>query len=141
MDVESLPWTEESEAALIGRCHAGIMPLPDTEWANGKSGYKLIQYMAMARPAVASDIGANNRIVLHGETGFLAQNAQDWVDHLRALRDEPELGIRLGKAARRRVELHYSLKVTAPILVETITELLGNIVGHKAGKRSAVPAH
>ncbi len=139
VDVESLPWTEESEAALIGRCHVGIMPLPDTEWANGKSGYKLIQYMAMARPAVASGIGANNRIVTHGETGFLAHTAQDWMTHLRRLRDEPELGARLGWAARRRVEQNYSLGVTAPILLETITELLGNIAERRVERRSAAP--
>lgn len=140
IDVESTPWTEESEAALIGRCHAGIMPLPDTEWANGKSGYKLIQYMAAARPAVASAIGANNRIVTHGETGFLASSAQDWLAHLRRLRDEPDLAAQLGAAARLRVEQNYSLGVTAPILVETVTELLGNIAEHKAGRRSAAPA-
>ncbi len=139
IEVESLPWTEESEAALIGRCHAGIMPLPDTEWANGKSGYKLIQYMAMARPAVASGIGANNRIVTHGETGFLAHTAEDWATHLRRLRDEPELAAALGAAARRRVEQSYSLAVTAPMLLETITELLGNIAEHKAGRQSATP--
>lgn len=139
VEVESLPWTQESEAALIGRCHAGIMPLPDTEWANGKSGYKLIQYMAMARPAVASAIGANNRIVSHGETSFLAHTSQDWVTHMRALRNEPALAASMGAAARRRVEQNYSLGVTAPILVETLTELLGNIAGHKAGRRLAAP--
>ncbi|HTQ70444.1 MAG TPA: glycosyltransferase [Acidocella sp.] len=139
VEVESLPWTQESEAALIGRCHAGIMPLPDTEWANGKSGYKLIQYMAMARPAVASGIGANNRIIKQAETGFLAHTAQDWVTHLRTLRQEPTLAARLGATARRRVEQNYCLGVTAPILLDTITELLGNIAGHKAGRRLAAP--
>ena len=137
VDVESVAWTEDTEAALIGRCHAGIMPLPDTEWANGKSGYKLIQYMAMARPAVASPIGANKRIVVHGGTGFLAHTTQDWMTHLRALRDDKGLAAEMGWAARRRVEQNYSLGVTAPILLDTITELLGNIAARKAGKHFA----
>lgn len=140
IEVESLPWSEKSEAALIARCHAGIMPLPGTEWANGKSGYKLIQYMAMARPAVASGIGANNHIVLHGETGFLAQTPQDWITHLHYLRDNPAEAAALGAAARRRVEQNYSLGVTAPILVETISELLGNIAERKAKTHSAARA-
>lgn len=140
VDVESMAWTENTEAAFIGRCHAGIMPLPDTEWANGKSGYKLIQYMAMARPAIASPIGANSRIVLHGETGFLAHTAQDWVTHLHTLCANPTLTAEMGQAARRRVEQHYSLGVTAPILLDAITELLGNIAARKAGMHSAGPA-
>lgn len=139
VDVEGVAWTEDTESALIGRCHAGIMPLPDTAWANGKSGYKLIQYMAMGRPAVASSIGANNRIVIHNETGFLAHTAQDWVTHLRALRADADLAAQLGACARRRVERCYSLGVTAPILLDTITELLCNIAGRKAGKRFATP--
>ncbi|MBU6448352.1 MAG: glycosyltransferase [Rhodospirillales bacterium] len=137
VDVESVAWTEDTEAALISLCHVGIMPLPDTEWANGKSGYKLIQYMAMARPAVASPIGANNRIVVHGETEFLAHTAQDWVTHLRTLRDNAGLAAETGRAARRYVEQNYSLGVTAPVLLDTITELLGNIAARKAGKHVA----
>ncbi|MGE4482173.1 glycosyltransferase family 4 protein [Acidocella sp.] len=137
VDVESLPWTEASEAMMIGKCHAGIMPLPDTEWANGKSGYKLIQYMAMARPAIASAIGANNRIVHDGETGFLAHTPDDWLAYLRQLRANPDLAARMGAAARLRVEQHYSLAVTAPILTETLSELLGNIAAHKVKTRFA----
>ncbi len=134
VNVENVAWSEDTEASSIGRCHAGIMPLPDTEWANGKSGYKLIQYMAMARPTVASPIGANRRIVLHGETGFLADTSQDWVTHLRALRDNQSRRDEMGQAARQRVEQNYSLGVTAPILLDTLTELLGNIAARKAGK-------
>jgi glycosyltransferase involved in cell wall biosynthesis len=132
VEVESQPWSEASESALIARCHAGIMPLPDSEWANGKSGYKLIQYMAMARPAIASPVGANNRIVNSGETGFLAADASTWLQNLRALRDSPDLRARMGAAARRRAERHYSLGVTAPVLLETLTELLGNIAERRA---------
>src|SRR5262249_50677297 len=43
--VEAVPWSEETEAEHIGRCHVGIMPLDDTPWERFKSGYKLIQYM------------------------------------------------------------------------------------------------
>lgn len=140
VEVESLPWSAESEAELIGRCHAGIMPLPDSEWTNGKSGYKLIQYMAMARSAVGSAIGANHRIVQPGETGFLASSSADWLQSLRTLRDDPARASAMGMAARRRVEQHYSLAVTAPLLVETISELLGNRFARRAETPSAAPA-
>lgn len=140
VEVESLPWSAQSEAELIGRCHAGIMPLPDSEWTNGKSGYKLIQYMAMARPAVGSAIGANHHVVRPGETGFLASTSADWLQSLRTLRDDPARASAMGMAARRRVEQHYSLAVTAPLLVETISELLGNRFARRAERPSAGPA-
>ena len=39
----------------------GIMPLPDEPWTRGKSGYKLVQYMACGIPVVADrpGVGAN----------------------------------------------------------------------------------
>lgn len=121
---EHLPWDERTEAGLIGRCHAGIMPLPDDDWARGKSGYKLIQYMAMGRPTVASPIGANRQIVLDGQTGFLAGSDDEWLAALRRLRDEPALRDALGAASRQRVEQHYCLDVTAPILVDAVRGIL-----------------
>jgi glycosyltransferase involved in cell wall biosynthesis len=120
-------WDEATEAGLIAQCHAGIMPLPDDEWARGKSGYKLIQYMAMARPAVASAVGANRQIVTHGVTGFLASTPFDWLTHLRTLRDNPAQRASFGAAARSRVAEHFALGVTAPILIDQIKSILGNI--------------
>jgi len=117
-------WSEAAEARLIGQCHAGIMPLPDDDWARGKSGYKLIQYMAMGRPAVASAIGANRQIILQGETGFLAETKEDWLNALRRLRDDAGLRTQMGAAARQRVEQKFCLQVTAPVLIEAIRTIL-----------------
>ena len=124
MQCEHLPWSEQTEAALIGRGHAGIMPLPDDEWARGKSGYKLIQYMAMARPTVASPVGANMQIVVDGQTGWLAADDAGWLMALRRLRDDPGEAAAMGAAARRRVEQQYSLQVTGPALVEAVRVVL-----------------
>jgi glycosyltransferase involved in cell wall biosynthesis len=117
-------WSEAAEARLIGQCHAGIMPLPDDDWARGKSGYKIIQYMAMGRPAVASAIGANRQIILEGKTGFLAETKQDWLNALRRLRDDAGLRAKMGAVARQRVEQEFCLQVTAPVLIEAIGKIL-----------------
>ncbi len=137
---ENLPWSEATEAKLIGECHAGIMPLPDDDWANGKSGYKLIQYMAMARPAIGSAVGANNQIILHGQTGYLTHAPQDWLNTLRALRDNPAHAQAMGHAARARVEQTYCLDVTAPLLIDSINAILDNIAAHKARNGLVAPA-
>jgi len=123
VDCQHAVWDEATEAALIGDCHVGIMPLPDDDWARGKSGYKLIQYMAAGRPAVASPVGANRQIVAGGETGFLAGAPEEWLAALRQLRDNPSLRARMGAAARQRVETTFSLQVTAPKLIAAINAI------------------
>jgi glycosyltransferase involved in cell wall biosynthesis len=125
VDCRHAPWDETTEAALIGQCHAGVMPLPDNAWARGKSGYKLIQYMAMARPAVASPVGANQYIVADGQTGYLATGPADWLTALRKLRDDPAGRRAMGAAARARVEAEFSLQVTAPRLIDAIRAIAG----------------
>jgi glycosyltransferase involved in cell wall biosynthesis len=120
VDCVHAEWSEASEATMIARCHAGIMPLPDDDWAWGKSGYKLIQYMALGRPAMASAIGANRQIVQHDETGYLASTPADWLSGLRALRDDAARRAAFGDSARRRVAEYFSLQVTAPKLIEAI---------------------
>ncbi len=57
VEIERVPWHEDTEADELSRCHVGIMPLTDGPWERGKCGYKLVQYMASARATVASPVG------------------------------------------------------------------------------------
>lgn len=115
--VERVAWSAESEATEIARCDVGVMPLPDRPFERGKCGYKLIQFMAGARPIVASPVGANCAIVIPGETGFLAGRDADWIAALTRLHRDPDLRHRMGQAGRRRAENSYALAVAAPRLV------------------------
>ena len=114
--LEQHPWTEESENALLGSVHLGIMPLRDGEWERGKCGYKLIQYMAAGRPVVASPVGINCEIVTR-DVGYLASKSSEWVEALGALAHDRNKRIAYGAAARHLVESKYSLQVTAPLFV------------------------
>jgi glycosyltransferase involved in cell wall biosynthesis len=122
VDVESLPWSADTEATAIAECDVGIMPLRDTPWEQGKCGYKLIQYMACGLPTVASPIGANRDVVIEGETGFFADTASDWVEKMELLLCDAALRQRLGQAGRARVESEYCLQRTAPRLLYLLTE-------------------
>lgn len=120
VDVESLPWSADTEAILIAECDVGIMPLRDTPWEQGKCAYKLIQYMACGLPTVASPIGANRDVVIEGETGFFAETAYAWVEKMEFLLCDPALRQRLGLAGRARVVDKYCLQQTAPRLVDLL---------------------
>ena len=120
---ESWPWHVDTEGAAIQRFNVGIMPLAGSPWDKGKCGYKLIQYMAAAKPVIASPVGVNTEIVDHGKTGFLASSPDEWSAAIETLCSDPALCLQLGKAGRRRAAERYNVVVTAPRLIALIRSL------------------
>ena len=110
VEIESLAWAAETEAAMISECEVGIMPLPNTPWAHGKCAYKIIQYMACGLPVVASPVGANHDVVIQGENGYFADGHASWVNYLESLLSDENLRQKLGEAGRARVENEYCLQ-------------------------------
>lgn len=119
-NVEAQPWSERKETSLLHRMHVGIMPLPHGAWEYGKSGYKLVQYMAASRPVVASPIGINCDVVKEGVNGFFAITEDEWVRSLERFRGNPAMTSALGFAARETVESSFSLRATLPKVAEIL---------------------
>ena len=122
---ETAGWSEESEVDVLRTIDIGIMPLQDTPWERGKCGYKLIQYMALGLPVVASPVGVNVRIVRSGVNGFLATTADDWHAALARLAGDAALRAAFGGAGRSDVEKGYALSVQAPRLAAMIAAAVG----------------
>lgn len=132
LPAEILPWSEAGEVGALAGIDVGIMPLPDEPFEQGKCGLKLLQYMAAWKPAVASPIGVNRRIVTHGETGFLADGPAEWLEALRRLRDRPELRRVMGRQGRERVARHYT--------PDAVTARLAGFLRRAAEGRAAAEA-
>ena len=124
LDVTCVPWSEETEARELARCDVGIMPLPSNDWARGKCGLKLLQYMAAGLPVVSSPDGAAGLIVKHGMSGYIARGDEEWRLHLTALLDNPELRGLMGREGRTRVEEYFSLGVWAPRMAEILEKCI-----------------
>lgn len=124
VDCRFIPWSEDGEIQALADIDIGIMPLPDTAWARGKCGLKLLQYLAAGRAAVASPVGVNARIITHDETGLLAQSDREWVESLTRLAKNPALRRRLGEGGRERVRRDYSLEAWAPRVAELYDRLI-----------------
>lgn len=107
--VEHVPWSLQSEAEALCRGDIGIAPTPADQWSLGKSGFKIIQYMATGLPTIASPVGANAQIIVDGVTGLLPVTMQEWSDAIVRLSADVELRARMGTAARGLVEQQYSL--------------------------------
>jgi glycosyltransferase involved in cell wall biosynthesis len=104
ISLDPRPWSEEDEAGLLQGIDVGLMPLRDDPWSRGKCGYKILQYFAAGKPAVASPVGVNRSLVLPGETGLLADGQGEWVRCITALASDPDRGAGMGRAGRRLVE-------------------------------------
>jgi glycosyltransferase involved in cell wall biosynthesis len=115
LPVEHIPWSLQTEAAALARGDIGIAPMPADRWTLGKCGFKILQYMAVGLPVIASPVGANAKIVVPDQTGFLPQSDEQWADAVAALAADPKLRQTIGTAGRRRVEEEYSLTKAADL--------------------------
>jgi glycosyltransferase involved in cell wall biosynthesis len=120
-----VPWSAENESKIAHDMDVGIMPLVDNEFQRGKCGMKLLQYMAAGLPTVASPVGVNSEITLHGETGYLATETDEWRDAIASLIQSADLRASMGQAGRARCEQEYSVKRWVPELLEIFERVKG----------------
>lgn len=120
---ELVVWNEETEIKEIKSFNVGIMPLQNNPWSLGKCGLKLIQYMACGIPVIASPVGINNDIVIHGKNGFLAATENDWYNCILKLYNDRELCEQMGKEGIKIVKEKYSLEKTYPKYIDIITSI------------------
>jgi glycosyltransferase involved in cell wall biosynthesis len=110
-------WELISEQDDLLKMHIGIMPSKQGPWFEGKCGFKLIQYHACGIPAIASPTQVNSLITLHNETGFIANNKDEWKIYLKTLITETALRSLMGEAGRRHIEKNYSLNSLLPAFI------------------------
>ncbi len=111
------PWSEATEMEDLATFDLGLMPMPDTDWTRFKCGLKILQYMALGIPAIASSVGVNRQIIEHGLNGWLASTPEEWLTVLRMLLGDASRRAAVVPAARRLVEEQYSIQVHCPRLV------------------------
>jgi glycosyltransferase involved in cell wall biosynthesis len=114
-------WTKANEIIELKRIHIGLMPLYDDELANGKCGFKAIQYMALGIPAVVSPVAVNKQIVDHGINGYHCSTEEDWYMYLEKLILDEDLRRHFGVEARKKVVAHYSIEATQQDFISLFT--------------------
>ena len=111
-------WNPETEVEQLRQFDIGLMPLKMDDWCKGKCGFKLLQYMSLEIPSVATPVGVNEQIVRHGINGFLAKETLEWEKSLSELLANRDLRENAGKAARSTVLENYSTDVWFPRIVD-----------------------
>ena len=111
VNVNFIPWSQQTEIQNLHRFDIGIMPLPANDpWMKYKCAAKLLQYLALGIPAVASPIGVNADILSGNQVGFAATCPDDWISHLRTLLDDVQLRQRMGDRGRDMVQQQYTIE-------------------------------
>ena len=124
IDMEFIPWSLQGQYVNLSQLDIGIMPLPKTAHAEGKCGYKALQYMTVGIPPVCSKVGDVEKIIEHKKEGILVESLEGFLDSLLTLIRNPSLRKELGQRARQKVIGHYSLEVIAKRLIRSLKENL-----------------
>jgi len=125
LPAERIPWSETIEVEALSRITVGLCPLEDTPWTRGKSGYKIMQYMAAGRACLVSPVGIAADLITPDQTGFHCRSDEDWGKTLQSLLDQPDLVARMGAAARTEALEKYDTSVAAARLAEVFNKAVG----------------
>lgn len=125
--VHNKPWKEKDEIKDINSFDIGIMPLEDNEYTRGKGGFKIIQYMGLEKPTIASPVGINSKIIKDGVNGFLASNEQEWYEKLELLIKDAELRKQLGRLGRLSIINNFSIKENYLIMRNLFKEIIQGV--------------
>jgi glycosyltransferase involved in cell wall biosynthesis len=101
-------WQKDSEITDLLNFNIGIMPLKNDVWAEGKCGFKAIQYMALGIPAIVSNVGVNATIVNHAINGFVCNNDTEWQNAIVSLLTNTNLRKQMGANAQQKIINAYS---------------------------------
>ena len=104
-----VPWNEQSEIKDLLKIDIGLMPLTSDKWSEGKCGFKLIQYLALGIPAIASNVGVNSVIIDHNSTGIMCNTDKEWKDGLAKLLDDFSLRSQMGARGRDQIVENFSV--------------------------------
>jgi glycosyltransferase involved in cell wall biosynthesis len=114
-------WNKDTEIQDLLRFDMGLMPLTDDKWANGKCGFKALQYMSLGVPPLVSPVGVNIQIVEHGKNGYICNTDDEWYNAIRLLLHDITQRKALGEVAKKKVEQCYSVQANSATFLGLFT--------------------
>lgn len=121
-------WLSDAQVrAMLARARVYVQT---SRWR--KTPRSLLQAMACALPCVATDVAAHREALRQEETGLLADDMSGLAWQIKRLLDDPEMGLHLGRAARRDAATRFAL----PRLRQSLLTLYGL----ESARRVALPS-
>ncbi len=98
------PVAIEDYAKLLSGFDIGLAPLDDSQFNKGKSDLKFLEYAMAGLAVVASKVDSYSNTIIHGETGFLANNNKDWLKYIKRLVEDEKLRTEMQGKAKKYAE-------------------------------------
>lgn len=115
------PWTLATQAAELAALDIGVAPLPDTPWARGKCGYKLLQYGAAGVAPIGDPVGVAGDI-LRGAGAPAPSSVSGWSEALDWLVEDVSARERIAERAFEFVKASYTFDVWRDDWLAAVTE-------------------
>ncbi len=114
--------TSDELLKLVSQSAFVVVP---SQWYENCS-MSVLEAMAMGKPVIASNIGGLPEQVEDGKTGFLFEmgNVEELAEKMNILVHDKELRLKMGRAARKKVEKEYSFDVHGQKLLKLYEKLL-----------------
>jgi len=116
-------WSQETDFEFIKSFVVGVMPLKNDEWTKGKCSFKMLQYMAAAKPVIVSPFGMNKQILNEIECGIGAISDDDWFNALELIYKNEVLYNLYGQNGLNLIKEKYCLEIVNKTISENIKEL------------------
>ena len=106
----------------LSDCDIGIMPMREGKYSKMVDGYRVCQMYAAGLPVIASPVGENGDMVVHEETGLLAQNKDQWLNCLALMVENLGIGSQYGTAGRDKVKNKFEAVEIGKQFIEVMKE-------------------
>jgi glycosyltransferase involved in cell wall biosynthesis len=116
---------QEGIEAIVNAFEIGVLTSKNEFFREGISN-SIMEYMALAKPVIASDSGGNSEIVEDKITGFLVKpkDRAHLVKKLNYLLDNPKVAEKMGKAGKVRLAKEFSIEKMTNSYVELYCNLV-----------------
>ena len=107
--LQFVKWNKDTEIDDLLKFNIGLMPLSQDKWANGKCGFKALQYMSLGVPAIVSPVGVNTEIVDHNINGYICDSIEEWEKTLRTILSDKSKIKDVSENSRQKIIDNYSV--------------------------------
>jgi glycosyltransferase involved in cell wall biosynthesis len=120
------PWHIDTFYRDIAEADVGIVPVATASaFTLNKPAGRVLLFMAAGLPVVATPIRSHREVVVPGDTGFLPETAEDWVDAIHALAQSADMRHTLGIRARDFALKMYGERAFAERYWRVIESVMG----------------
>lgn len=124
-----LRW-ETGVCSALSQARAAVLPTVNPSFGE----FAVYESMALGKPVIAFEVGANPLLVKHKETGYLApkDDVQELAEAVMLLRDDRKLAGDMGHAAKERAKALFAPEVIYQIYLRAFNRAIN---GTHAGSR------